>query len=128
MTGYWDWRLRMKTILVVDDNERIRRIYRKMLSREGFRVLESSNADEANDLLLIYKVDLMLLDINMPSVDGVVFHLVTEMFHPDVKIIVASVYPLDDQKKMIKDAADYFDKSEGLKVLIQKVKSLLMID
>jgi two-component system, OmpR family, phosphate regulon response regulator OmpR len=116
----------MKTILVVDDNDRIRSIYRKKLSQEGYRVLESSSADEANDLLLIYKVDMLLLDINMPSVDGVVFHMVTEMFHPDIKVIVASVYPIDNQKLLIKDADDYFDKSEGLKVLVNKVKSLLM--
>jgi CheY-like chemotaxis protein len=116
----------MKTILVVDDNDRIRNIYGKAFSREGFRVLESSCADEANEILLIEKVDLMLLDINMPAVDGSVFHLVTKMFHPDIKVIIASVYPLDDQKLLIKGAEDYFDKSEGLKVLIQKVKTVLM--
>jgi DNA-binding response OmpR family regulator len=115
----------MKTILVVDDNDRIRSIYKKVLSKEGFRVLESSSADEANDIFLVYKVDLILLDINMPSVDGMVFHLVTQMFHPDVKVIVASVYPVEDQKLMIKGAVDYFDKSEGLKALIHKVKSTL---
>jgi DNA-binding response OmpR family regulator len=116
----------MRTILVLDDNDRIRSIYKKMLSREGFRILESSCADEANDLLLIYKVDLILLDINMPTVDGCVFHTVTEMFHPDIKVIVASVYPIDNQKILIRNADDYFDKSDGIKVLIQKVKSLLM--
>lgn len=116
----------MKTILVVDDNERIRNIYGKVFSKEGFRVLESSGADEANELLLIEKVDLMLLDINMPSVDGAVFHVVTEMFHPGIKVIISSVYPLDDQKLLIKGATDYFDKSEGLKALVQKVKSALM--
>ena len=113
----------MKTILVVDDNERIRHIYGKTFLKEGFRVLESSSADEANEILLIEKVDLMLLDINMPSVDGCVFHMVSQMFHPDIKVIVSSVYPLDDQKLLIKGAFDYFDKSEGIKVLIRKVKS-----
>jgi DNA-binding response OmpR family regulator len=116
----------VKTILVLDDNDRIRSIYGKVLSREGFRVLESSNADKANELFLVEKVDLMLLDINMPSVDGTVFHLVTQMFHPDVKVIVASVYPVDDQKMLIKGADDYFDKSEGVKVLVRKVKAALM--
>jgi len=116
----------MKTILVVDDNERIRSMYGKVFSREGFRVLESGSADEANELLLTEKVDLMLLDINMPAVDGTVFHVVTEMFHPDIKVIIASVYPLEDQKLLIKGATDYFDKSEGLKTLVHKVKSALM--
>jgi len=115
----------MKTILVVDDNERIRNIYEKAFSKEGYRVLESSCADEANEILLVEQVDLMLLDINMPTVDGAVFHLVSEMFHPDVKVIVSSVYPLDDQKLLIKGATDYFDKSEGLKILVQKVKTAL---
>lgn len=115
----------MKTILVVDDNERIRDIYGKTFSREGFRVFESSSADEANEILLVEKIDLMLLDINMPAVDGSVFHVVTQMFHPDIKIIVSSVYPLEEQKLLIKNAVDYFDKSEGLKTLINKVRSAL---
>jgi DNA-binding response OmpR family regulator len=115
----------MKTILLVDDNDRIRRIYGKALSQEGFNILESSCADGANELLLKSKVDLMLLDINMPAVDGSVFHRVKQMFHPDIKVIVASVYPVDDQKRMIKDASDYFDKSEGVKILIQKVRNVL---
>ena len=118
----------MHTILIVDDNERIRDLYGKNFSREGYRVLQASCADEANEILLIEKVDLMLLDINMPSVDGAVFHLVTRMFHPDIKIIISSVYPLDDQKSLIKGATDYFDKSESLRILVQKVKAALVVN
>ena len=115
----------MKTILVVDDQHRIRRMYSSVFKQEGYRVLEARNAGEASDIIETGDVDLMLLDIKMPEVDGVILYDVARLFRNDLKVIVASVYPLDDQKNLIKGAADYFDKSEGIKVLKEKVNKIL---
>ena len=115
----------MKTILVVDDQARIRRIYGDVFTKEGYRVLEAKNATEADEIVETGDVDLMLLDIKMPEVDGVILYDVARLFRNDLKVIVASVYPLDDQKNLIKGAADYFDKSEGIKVLKEKVNKIL---
>jgi len=112
-------------ILIVDDERRIRSVFCKTMKQEGFHVLEAGNAKDAYDLLLENQVDLILLDINMIDVDGRVFFEVARTFCAASKIIVASVYPLEDQKKLITGAADYYDKSDSLKVLISKVRRVM---
>jgi len=114
-------------ILIVDDEERIRSVFVKMMQREGFHVIEAASAGEAYDLLLENPVDLILLDINMMGVDGSVLYDIAQVFCEKSKIIVTSVYPLDDQKKIIQGAADYYDKSDSLQVLICKVKRLMAV-
>jgi DNA-binding response OmpR family regulator len=112
-------------ILIVDDEERIRSVFVKIMQREGFDVIEASGAGEAYDLLLENAVDLILLDINMMAVDGTVLYEIAQVFCGKSKIIVTSVYPLEDQKKLIPGAADYYDKSDSLQILIRKVNRLL---
>ena len=115
----------MKTILVVDDQDRIRKTYSRLFTKEGYCVLEAKNALEADNIVETVKVDLMLLDIKMPEVDGTILYDVAKLFKRDLKVIVSSVYPLDDQKNFIKGATDYFDKSEGIRVLKEKVNRVL---
>ncbi len=115
----------MKTILVVDDEERIRNVYVKILQREGFNLLEAATANDACELLLRNSVDLILLDINMVEVDGTILYEIAQSFHKKTKVIVSSVYPLEDQKILIKDATDYYDKSDSIKVLVQKVNAIM---
>ena len=112
-------------ILIVDDEQRIRSVFCKTMEKEGFHVLEAGNAKDAYDLLLQNPVDLILLDINMMDVDGRIFYEVARMFCAASKIIVASVYPLEDQKRLITGAADYYDKSDSLQVLIRKVRRVM---
>jgi DNA-binding response OmpR family regulator len=114
-------------ILIVDDEERIRSVFVKVMQREGFDVIEAASAGEAYDLLLENPVDLILLDINMMHVDGTVLYEIAQVFCEKSKIIVTSVYPLEDQKKLIRGAADYYDKSDSLQVLIRKVNRLMAV-
>lgn len=58
-------------ILVVDDEERIRRLIRMYLEREDFLIEEAENGKEALDLALNNEYDLILLDIMMPEMDGI---------------------------------------------------------
>lgn len=115
----------MKTILVIDDQERIRKTYKQAFERDGYRVLDAPSAAEGYQMLKEQKIDLLLLDIKMPEVDGALFHEVLRMFQKHIKIIISSVYPLDEQRYLVKGAVDYFDKSEGIKVLRKKVKGVL---
>jgi len=114
----------VKTILVVDDQEGIRKIYKTALRKEGYFVLEAKNAVEADDIVETSDVDLMLLDIKMPEVDGTILYDVAKLFKKKLKVIVCSVYSVDDQKILIKGATDYFDKSEGIKALKSKIKKI----
>src|SRR5690625_3282459 len=58
-------------ILVVDDEERIRRLIRMYLEREEFLIEEAEDGKEALDLALNNDYDLILLDIMMPEMDGI---------------------------------------------------------
>lgn len=58
-------------ILVVDDEERIRRLLKMYLEREDFIIEEAENGQEALELALKNDYDLILLDIMMPEMDGI---------------------------------------------------------
>ncbi|RJP90894.1 MAG: response regulator [Desulfobacteraceae bacterium] len=116
----------MKTILIVDDEERIRSLYGRLMEKEGYQVFLANNAELAHEILLAHSIDLVLLDINLTdTVDGAVLHDVMEAFFKKTLVLVASVYPVVEQKKRIKGAAGYYDKSEGIQGLIGQVRSLL---
>lgn len=58
-------------ILVVDDEVQIRRVIRKVLSADGYDVLEANGGDEALDTLAHHDVDTVLLDMRMPGMSGI---------------------------------------------------------
>ena len=62
-----------KTILVVDDASLVRLYYRTTLEGAGFHVEEAMNGLEALEKLLTFPVHLMIVDINMPQMDGLTF-------------------------------------------------------
>jgi two-component system chemotaxis response regulator CheY len=62
-----------KTILVIDDASLVRLYYRATLEEAGFRVEEALNGIEALEKLLTTPVDLLIVDINMPQMDGLTF-------------------------------------------------------
>jgi two-component system chemotaxis response regulator CheY len=62
-----------KNILVVDDASLVRRYYRSMLEEAGFRVEEALNGIEALEKLLEKPFDLLIVDVNMPQMDGFTF-------------------------------------------------------
>jgi len=63
----------VKNILVVDDSSIVRLYYRDALVRAGFHVDEAFNGLEALEKVLTVAHDLIIVDINMPKMDGVTF-------------------------------------------------------
>lgn len=61
----------MKKILVVDDEESIRELYRAELAEEGYEVDLAADGREALRRLDAFRPDLVTLDIKMPSIDGI---------------------------------------------------------
>lgn len=115
-----------RCLLVVDDEERIRDMYQRFFSRKGFEVLTASSAMEAKDLLVRRKVGILFLDINMAEVDGGTLYGLVRAFHPEVKVIVFSVYSIEEQRRRIQEADAYFDKSEGKAVLWDLVAHMVV--
>jgi two-component system, chemotaxis family, chemotaxis protein CheY len=64
---------RKKCVLVVDDAALVRHYYRDALEGAGFRVEEAMNGLEALEKLLSVTVDLLIVDVNMPQMDGFTF-------------------------------------------------------
>lgn len=62
-----------KTILVIDDAALTRLYYRSILEEAGFRIEEALNGLEALEKLLTRRADLLIVDVNMPQMDGFTF-------------------------------------------------------
>lgn len=60
----------MSKILIVDDDLAIRKLVKAFLQQEGFATFEAANGQEALDVLANVKIDLIVLDIMMPVMDG----------------------------------------------------------
>ena len=61
----------MKKIMIVDDEESIRLLYKEELEEDGFLVDVAKNGQEALEKLSLFKPDLITLDIKMPVMDGI---------------------------------------------------------
>jgi two-component system chemotaxis response regulator CheY len=64
---------RKMRILVVDDANLVRLYYRQILEEAGFEIEEAPNGIEALERLLVSRPDALIVDINMPQMDGVTF-------------------------------------------------------
>ncbi len=62
-----------RRVLVVDDATLVRLYYRQVLEAHGFVVEEALNGLEALEKLLAHPVDLLVVDVNMPRMDGLTF-------------------------------------------------------
>jgi two-component system chemotaxis response regulator CheY len=80
-----------KRILVVDDASLVRLYYRKALEKAGFEVEEALNGLEAIERLLLASYDLLIVDINMPQMDGLTFLKAVRAKEPPVSAIPALV-------------------------------------
>jgi two-component system chemotaxis response regulator CheY len=60
-------------VLLIDDASLVRLYYRDALERAGYRVGEALNGLEALEKLLVEPADLLLVDVNMPQMDGLTF-------------------------------------------------------
>jgi len=88
---------RPTTILVVDDEQISRRVAYRILSEEGYRVLEAECGPEALDVLSQARgrVDLLMVDVVMPECDGVeLAKLVLEEW-PEQRILYMSAHPAE---------------------------------
>ena len=78
----------MSSILVVDDEDQIRRLICETLERAGYHVTEARDGKEALSLYRLAPADLVIMDILMPDQDGLETTVALRRESPDVKIIV----------------------------------------
>jgi DNA-binding response OmpR family regulator len=87
----------MTTVLVVDDRRMARRLASRILSEEGFRVLEADGTDEAMEVLAQARgrVDLVVLDIVLQHGDGVALGREIHAEWPDQALLYMSAFPAE---------------------------------
>ena len=115
-----------KSVLIVEDELRIRFLLRDYLIKDDFNVFEASNGEEGLFLISTQKIDLVILDIMMPVMDGLtMLEKLREV--STVPVILLTAKSEEDDKLQGYDygADDYMTKPFSPKVLIAKVKALL---
>ena len=78
------------TVLVVDDDARIRRLVRRALERRGSYVIEANDGKTALRILDDVPVDLVITDIFMPNIDGLALIMVIRKMYPETKVVAIS--------------------------------------
>ncbi len=114
------------TILLVDDEERVRRILARYLAREGFAVIEAGSGEEMRERLGSTEVDLVILDLMLPDVDGIT--LARELrARSEVPIIMLTgkVDTIDRVVGLEVGADDYVTKPFDQRELLARVRSVL---
>ena len=118
-----------RRVLVVDDQEDIREMARLVLTGAGYEVVAASSGREALKLARESSFHLVLLDINMPEMDGwaTLRLLRADADHDDLPVAMFSVKSeVRDKVAGLKDGAiDYITKPFGVDELVNRVSRIL---
>jgi DNA-binding response OmpR family regulator len=115
-------------VLIVDDEFRIRKLLVEFMTREGYKVLEAEDGEEALDILFESekKVDLVILDVMMPKYDGwFVLERIREYMTIPVVMLTARSDEYDQLKGFKLGADDYVTKPFSPSVLVARINKIL---
>lgn len=114
------------TVLVVEDDEMIRKLVTILLERAGHRVRGAGDGHEALRVLFADRPDLVVLDIGLPGLDGwQVLERVRELSDVPVLMLTASGGELDKVRGLRAGADDFVTKPFGRHELVARVEALL---
>jgi two-component system response regulator (stage 0 sporulation protein F) len=112
----------MKKILLIDDEESIHLLYREEFEEEGYEVHSALSGEEALEKVALINPDLVILDINMPGMNGIdVLRRLKEM-NSKMPVILSSAYQEFKQDLASWASDDYIVKSSNLDELKESVK------
>ncbi|MEN6408487.1 MAG: response regulator [Anaerolineaceae bacterium] len=118
-----------QTILHVEDNFENRVLVRRLLSAGGYQILEAENARQALEIIHQKQPDLILMDINMPDIDG--YTLTAQIKglpnFPPVPIVALTANVMKGDRERTLDAGcdGYIEKPIDVDTFLDKVASFL---
>ena len=112
------------TILIVDDNKKIRSFIGLVLNDPVYNILEASNGKNAVDMFLKHNPEVVLMDIKMDEIDGLTATKVIRELSENVKIIIVTDFNEDSLREQARKAGanDYLLK-ENLLALKEMLKN-----
>jgi len=114
----------MQTILIADDELRIRKLVSDFLLREGYNILEADNGRSALDIFDQAKIDLVILDVMMPEPDGwTVCREIRKKSNIPIIMLTAKGEEVDQLFAFEIGADEYVTKPFSPKVLTARVKA-----
>lgn len=116
-------------VLVVDDDDRLRKLLKRYLTTQGFLVSVAANAAEAEKAMQLFHFDVMVLDIMMPGKDGITLakELKPELKNGELPILILSAKGEPEDRIIGLEAGvdDYLSKPFEPEELTLRLKSLL---
>lgn len=120
---------RGNTILYVEDNPDNRNLIRRVLNAEGYTVVEASHADQAFHKLESENIDLILMDINMPDMDGYTLTAKIKKMEKYKNIpivaVTANVMRGDREKSLEAGCDGYIQKPIDIDTLAQQIERFI---
>ena len=112
-------------VLIADDDEAILTFLDITLNQYNFEVAKAKDGEEALSLLKSFKPDIVLLDINMPKIDG--FQVLSAIKNDKkmrlVPVIMLTAYVDEEEKALLKGASDFLSKPFSMKSLMARINS-----
>lgn len=114
-----------KTVLIADDEQRIRKLISDFLQREGYTVLEADNGQSALALFAAERIELVILDVMMPEPDGLTLcREIRKKSSVPIIMLTARGEELDQLFAFELGADEYVTKPFSPKVLTARVNAL----
>jgi two-component system, cell cycle sensor histidine kinase and response regulator CckA len=119
-----------ETVLLVEDDEAVRRIVRELLEREGYLVLEAAGAGSAMQMERDYgeRIDVLLSDVIMPQISGDALARYLTGSRPDLKVLLMSGYTDDSIfRRGLDHSAAFLSKPFTAEKLLRTLRDVLDI-
>jgi CheY-like chemotaxis protein len=115
----------MKKILLVDDEEGIQMLYREELEDDGYEVVSAYTGEEGLEKFKAESPDLVILDIQMPGMNGIETLRQMKMDNPELPVILSSAYNEYKQDLGAWASDEYVVKSSNINELKKAVRKHL---
>lgn len=115
------------TILIVDDEDRLRRSLSLILQKENYRVEAAADAEEALACLRLHEYDLMFLDLNMPGMSGIDLLMKVHKQAPHMPVLILTAHAaLESAIQAVRlGARDYLVKPVEPVLIVRRVAEIL---